>query len=419
MKYLRMLVMVLFLFSPQRAISASDGTYNALRLFSDVLEEIESSYVEEVRTQELIEKAVMKMVDSLDPHSALLSPKDHDELKEDTKGKFSGVGLVLSIRDEKLVVVSPIEGSPAGKAGIDHGDIITSIAGEKTEGLTMDEAVKLMRGPRGSLVKLTVRKKGSGKEASYTLRRDEIPLRSVAHFEMKPGFPLVAISSFNDGTSEELRKALRAHEAQGEIKGLVLDLRDNPGGILQQAVEVVDLFIEKGVIVSIEGRDKEQKQMWQAGESDVARSFPMVVLINGGSASASEIVAGALKDHKRALILGTTSFGKGSVQNIISLSNGYGLKLTVALYYTPSGASIQARGIVPDVELPYQALEFEANEEGVTERDLPNHITLPDAKGGSELPKAPPQFRYDNQVQRALELLISRDIFGISKASGL
>lgn len=419
MKPLSILAMALCLLLPQGAFAAKDGTYNALRLFSDVLEEIEANYVEETDAEKLIEKAVGKMVGSLDPHSALLPPKAHDDLKEDTRGKFSGVGLVLSIREGQLVVVSPIEGSPASRAGIEHGDIITTIAGEKTAGLTMEEAVNLMRGPRGSVVKLTVLHKESGQESAYSLRRDEIPLQSVVHFEMKPGFPMVAISSFNEGTSRDLEKALEAHEAHTPIKGMILDLRDNPGGILQQAVEVVDLFLESGVIVSIAGRDKSQKQVWRAAESETLRSFPMVVLLNGGSASASEIVAGALKDHKRALVLGTTSFGKGSVQNIITLSNGYGLKLTVALYFTPSGESIQAKGIVPDVQLPYQELSLEDASQSITERDLPNHIALPEKKGDSPLPQPPEQLKYDNQVQRALELLVSQDIFGSVRASGM
>lgn len=405
------LILVLFLL-PVGATAAENGTYRNLRIFTDVIEEIERSYVDEPDTEQLIEEAIKGMVDSLDPHSALLPPQAHSELREDTRGRFSGVGLVLSIRNEKLTVVSPIDGSPAKDAGIRSGDVIIAIDDEKTATLTMEESIHLMRGVRGSMVTLTVLQKKGGKEVRVTLRRDDIPLQSVAHYELKPGFPFIAVTSFNEHTARDFEAALVAHEAKGPVKGLVLDLRDNPGGILQQAVDLVDLFLSEGVIVSIKGRAKEQRQVWRATTEKTVRRFPVVVLINGGSASASEIVAGALKDHKRGLILGTTSFGKGSVQNIIPLSDGYGLKLTVALYYTPSGVSIQAKGIVPDVELPFQEMAFAAEEKPMTERDLPNHIKASPGDDDEPLPQAPERLKRDNQVQRALELLLSRDIFG-------
>lgn len=407
------LVMVLVgLLLPVCATATENGTYRNLRIFTDVIEEIERSYVEEPNSEQLIEEAIKGMVNSLDPHSALLPPKAHSELREDTTGRFSGVGLVLSVRDEKLTVVSPIDGSPAKTAGIRTGDVIIAIDDQKTSTLTMEESINLMRGVRGSMVTLTVLQKKGGKELRVTLRRDEIPLQSVAHYELKPGFPFIAVTSFNDSTARDFENAILAHEAKGTIKGLVLDLRDNPGGILEQAVDMVDLFIEDGVIVSIKGRSKEQRQVWRATTEKPLRSFPVVVIVNGGSASASEIVAGALKDHKRALILGTTSFGKGSVQNIIPLSDGFGLKLTVALYYTPSGVSIQAKGIVPDVELPFQEMAYTPEEKPMAERDLPNHIESREEADDEPLPQAPERLKRDNQVQRALELLLSRAIFG-------
>lgn len=406
-------VLVLFcLLLPHRAPAADNGTYRNLRIFTDVMEEIERNYVEEPNSEKLIEEAVKGMVNSLDPHSALLPPQAHSELRDDTRGRFSGVGLVLSIRNDKLTVVSPIDGSPAKTAGIRNGDVIIAIDDRKTASMTMEESITLMRGPRGSMVTLTVLQNKGGKEMRVTLRRDEIPLQSVAHYELKPGFPFIAVTSFNESTASDFEKALLAHEAKGAVKGLVLDLRDNPGGILQQAVDLADLFITDGVIVSIKGRAQEQRQVWRATAEKPVRNFPVVVLINGGSASAAEIVAGALKDHKRALILGTTSFGKGSVQNIIPLSDGYGLKLTVALYYTPSGVSIQAKGIVPDVELPFQEMAFTPEEKPMAESDLPNHI-VPRQKADDEpLPAAPERLKRDNQVQRAMELLLSRNIFG-------
>ena len=406
-------VMVLVgLLIPFYASAADDGTYRNLRIFTDVIEEIERSYVEEPDSEKLVEEAIKGMVDSLDPHSTLLTPQVHSDLRDDTRGHFSGVGLVLSMRDDELTVVSPIGGSPAEEAGVRNGDVIIAIDDQKTSTLTMAEAIELMRGVRGSQVALTVLQKKGGKEVRVTLRRDDIPLQSVAHYELKPGFPFVAVTSFNESTAIDFEKALLAHEAKGTVKGLVLDLRDNPGGILQQAVEMVDLFLSDGVIVSIKGRSEEQRQVWRASNEKLVRTYPVVVLVNGGSASASEIVAGALKDHKRALILGTTSFGKGSVQNIISLSDGYGLKLTVALYYTPSGTSIQAKGIVPDVELPFQELSFSPEEQPMAERDLPNHIEVRESTDDAPLPQAPERLKHDNQVQRALELLLSRDIFG-------
>ena len=406
-------VMVLVgLLIPFYASAADDGTYRNLRIFTDVIEEIERSYVEEPDSEKLVEEAIKGMVDSLDPHSTLLTPQVHSDLRDDTRGHFSGVGLVLSMRDDELTVVSPIGGSPAEEAGVRNGDVIIAIDDQKTSTLTMAEAIELMRGVRGSQVILTVLQKKGGKEMRVTLRRDDIPLQSVAHYELKPGFPFVAVTSFNESTAVDFENALLAHEAKGAVKGLVLDLRDNPGGILQQAVDMVDLFIADGVIVSIKGRAEEQRQVWRATDEKTVRTYPVVVLVNGGSASASEIVAGALKDHKRALILGTTSFGKGSVQNIISLSDGYGLKLTVALYYTPSGTSIQAKGIVPDVELPFQELSFSPEEHPMAERDLPNHIEARESTDDAPLPQAPERLKHDNQVQRALELLLSRDIFG-------
>ncbi len=410
-RFLYLMVFVSLL-GPFPVWSAEDGTYRNLRIFADVLQEIERRYVETPDSEQLIEAAIKGMVNSLDPHSALLPPRAHRDLQDDTRGHFSGVGLVLSIREDKLVVVSPIEGSPAKEAGVRSGDVIIAIDGQKTATLSMEESTTLMRGARGSEVALTVLRKKDGKEMVITVRRDDIPLQSVSHYELKPGFPFVVVTSFNESTARDFETALALHESRGPVKGLVVDLRDNPGGILQQAVEMVDLFISEGVIVSIKGRGQEQSQVWRATGEKPVRAYPMVVLINGGSASASEIVAGALKDHKRALILGTTSFGKGSVQNIISLSDGFGLKLTVALYYTPSGRSIQAKGIVPDVELPFQEMAFVSDDASMTERDLPNHIEVRETVHEVPLPQAPDRLHRDNQVQRALELLFSRDIFG-------
>lgn len=421
-----------------RDLSAnSEETYKGLKLFSDVLEMVEKNYVDPVETDKLIQKAIQGMVHSLDPHSSFLPPEAFEELKVDTKGEFGGLGIVITIQKGVLTVISPIEGTPAHEAGVLAGDKIIKVDGESTQDMALWEAVKKMRGPKGTTVEITIARDGVSAPINFKLVRDIIPIVSVKSHVLKPGYGYIRVTNFQDNTKDELLKALQEMEAgEKKIKGLVLDLRDNPGGLLDQAAQVTDVFLEKGDIVTIKGRLKRHTKVYKAHVNTVKRDFPMVVLINGGSASASEIVAGALQDHKRALLLGTTSFGKGSVQTVETLRDGYGLKFTIARYYTPSGRSIQAQGIVPDLVVKQRILDTKDAADGeaglLKEKDLKNHLEA-EPHNGDETPVKPDQkskakpkkrsaglrhgpldpqmLNADNQVVRALEILVSYDIF--------
>ncbi len=420
-----------------RDLSANnEETYKGLKLFSDVIELIEKNYVDPVETKDLIQKAIQGMVNSLDPHSSFLPPEAFEELKVDTKGEFGGIGIEITMQKGVLTVISPIEGTPAYKAGVMAGDKIIKVDGKSTQDLMLWQAVKMMRGPKGTSVVITVVREGAAQPLDFKLVRDIIPIESVKSATLKPGYGYVRIRNFQENTTTDLENALKVLESKdGGLKGLVLDLRDNPGGLLDQAVEVSDVFLESGEIVSIKGRVKRNTKSYQAHPNKVKHNYPMVVLINGGSASASEIVAGALQDQKRALILGTTSFGKGSVQTVETLRDGYGLKFTIARYYTPSGRSIQAQGIVPDVMLKYQPQGIDTTEDNeetlLKERDLKNHLEAEPFKpseekkidGEKQEKKGKEQIRRlhgpldvetlqsDNQVMRALEILLSYNIF--------
>lgn len=378
-QFLRQMTLCLLLsfliYKPVSVHAETEAVYENLIIFSDVINEIEKSYVDPVRTDDMIIKAVQGMVRGLDPHSAYLEPDEYAALKDDTRGEFSGIGVVMVIRDDILTIVSPIEGSPAYKAGIIAGDVIVKVNGEPTHDMSITEAVNRIKGKKGTALTLTILRDNET-YINFELVRDDIPIISVRSRALKPGYGYISISNFNNKTSDDLRDALEKLESSTPpMAGLVLDLRGNPGGLLNQAVDVADMFIDEGVIVTIKGRQERETQIWKAHEDSVGRDYPVVVLINGGSASASEIVAGALQDHKRALILGTTSFGKGTVQNIREFTNGAALKLTVARYYTPSGKSIQAEGIVPDLELPYTVLgSDEKKRKMVKESDLKNHL---------------------------------------------
>lgn len=420
-----------------RGLSAgSEETYKGLKLFSDVIELVEKNYVDEVDTQKLIQKAIQGMVRSLDPHSSLLPPEAFEELQVDTHGEFGGIGIVITMDKRVLTVISPIEGTPAYRAGIRAGDKIIKVDGIATQDMELWEAVKKMRGPKGTNVVITIFREGSPEPIDFKLERDLIPIESVKWITMKPGYGYIWITNFRDNTTDDLVRALEELESEKEsLKGLIVDLRDNPGGLLNQAVEISDLFLDEGEIVSIKGRQDKHTKVFKAQPNEIERPYPIVVLINGGSASASEIVAGALQDNKRALILGTTSFGKGSVQTVETLRGGYGLKFTIARYYTPSGRSIQAKGIEPDIAVKHHFLDIKETAEEDTllkERDLRNHLdaepekkekkeTEPDTKKKNKAPlrrntsrHGPLKFENlesDNQVMRALEILVSYDIF--------
>ncbi|MEE4608906.1 MAG: S41 family peptidase [Desulfobacteraceae bacterium] len=361
-----------------------EGIYQGLKTFTDVLEIIEKNYVDEVDSKELIEKAIDGMVSGLDPHSALLPPEAYEDLKIDTRGEFTGIGISISLRDDMITVVAPIEGTPAYAAGVKAGDRIVAVDGKATRDLR--EAVKMMRGPKGTHVTVTIVREGVPDPIDFDLVRDVIPIQSVHSLLLKPGYGYVWVTHFRDQTVDDLQKALATLDtADAPLKGLVLDMRDNPGGLLPQAIQLADLFLERGNILSIRGRIKRHTKSFDAHPDADPPRYPIVVLINGGSASASEIVAGALQDHHRALILGTTSFGKGSVQTVENLGDGYGLKLTIARYYTPSGRSIQAKGIEPDIVVqpltPEEAAAAEFEDRHISEKDLRNHL---DAEGLEE-----------------------------------
>jgi carboxyl-terminal processing protease len=362
----------------------NDDVYKDIELFTEVLRQVEENYVEPEDTKKLIDGAIKGMMQSLDPHSSYMTKEENDDLRIETQGSFMGVGMQITVRDNVLTVIAPIEDTPAFKAGIKAGDKIIMINDKTTLDMTSSEAVKLIRGPKGSSVKLTISRKGVDKPLVFNIVRDVIPLQSVRGYRLGYDIGYVRITNFQGNTTDELLSTLDKLEKEGPVKGIILDLRDNPGGLLTQAVGVSDVFLESGIIVSTRGRIKEQDMVESATKSDSDRTYPMVVVVNGGSASASEIVAGALKDNKRALILGTRTFGKGSVQTILPLSDGSGLRLTTARYYTPSGRSIQVSGIEPDIEMEYAPYE-EKNEEEMPqfmrEADLENHMTNEDAEG--------------------------------------
>jgi carboxyl-terminal processing protease len=420
-----------------RDLSAkSEDAYEELKIFSDVIELIEREYVDEVDTKELIQKAIQGMVQSLDPHSSLLPQEAFEDLQIDTKGKFTGIGIHITMQDGFVTVISPIEDTPAYKAGIKARDRIIKVDGKPTKDLR--EAVNMMRGPKGTSVEVTILREGVKQPLEFELIRDVIPIQSVKSIILKPGYGFIRLSNFTGTTTTEMEKALRKMESSKDpLKGLVLDLRNNGGGLLNQSLKVTDLFLDEGKILSIKGRNSKNTKVFNASSSRVKRDYPLVVLINGGSASASEIVAGALQDHKRALILGTTSFGKGSVQTVETLRDGSGLKLTIARYYTPSGRSIQATGIEPDIFLKHKILDPEESrgkEDGLLkEKDLVNHLEAePDTMSDEEEddsdkesqeksrrrevdfrvgPLKAETLQLDNQVMRALQLLEGYQIF--------
>lgn len=401
-------------------ISAKDNTpYKELEVFSDVLSLIQSNYVEDVDPKELIEHAIEGMVNGLDPHSAYLPPEAFEELQVDTKGEFGGIGIVITKKDGKITVISPIEGTPAHEVGIETGDAIIGVDDKSTKDMSLWEAVKLMRGPVGEIVKITIYREGEKEPLIFKLKRDIIPIKTVKYAQLQKGYGYVMITSFKEKTLEELQEAIGILASREELKGLVIDLRSNPGGLLDQAVGVSDYFLESGTIVSIKGRLEANTTEYTASLDGTEGEYPIVVLINGGSASASEIVAGALQDHKRAILLGTASFGKGSVQTVRPLKNGSALKYTIARYYTPSGRSIQAEGIKPDITLEYikPSKEEEKHIEVLKEKDLENHLEAEHHEKDKKV-KEPAELlhskdikmeyvKQDNQIQHALNILVS------------
>ena len=326
-----------------------EETYKQLELFANVLSMLQENYVEPINTKDLIEGAINGLLLSLDPHSSYMKPESFQELKDETHGSFTGIGIEITMRDGILTIVSPIEGTPADQAGLKAKDMIVKIDGDPTKEMTPMDAIKKLRGPKGSKVTISIHREGWREVKDFTLTRDIIPIQSVKSFFLEPGLAYTRITNFQSQTTTDYKKALKDLEAVHPIKGLILDLRNNPGGLLDQAVSIADIFIDEGLIVSTRGRTPEQNMTFKAHGNGGQGKYPMVVLVNGFSASASEIVTGALKDHKRATIIGTTTFGKGLVQTIVDLGNGAALKLTTAVYLTPNGTNINKKGITPDI----------------------------------------------------------------------
>jgi carboxyl-terminal processing protease len=418
----------------RRAQALSDDTYNELQTFANVLAIVQKNYVEPVTTKELINGAITGMLASLDPHSAYLTPDLYRDLQIETRGSFGGLGIEITIRDGILTVVSPIDDTPAYHAGIKANDQIIKIDNDFTKDMTLTDAVKEMRGPQGSKVTLLIHRAGVPELFDVTLKRDVIKIASVKDKELKGGYGYVRISTFQEGTAESVQTALDKFRKSdnGHMKGVVLDLRDNPGGLLDQAVRVSDEFLDGGMIVYTEGRTEGQEQKYFSHQKKDFTDYPMVVLVNGGSASASEIVAGALQDQGRAIIEGTQTFGKGSVQTILPLDDHSALRLTTARYFTPNGRSIQAVGISPDVDVPLpkptlamllQQPDTSIDEEPtVRESDLPHHFKngqgkhTPANQPGTSNPAAPanpagqtsaakPAKETDIQLAKAIEIL--------------
>ncbi len=407
-----------------KEIAPSALPLDELRTFTEIYSRIKSDYVESVDDKKLLADAIQGMLSGLDPHSSYLDAESFKDMRVETEGQFGGLGIEVTMENGFVKVVSPIEDTPAAKVGLKPGDLVIKLDDKAVKGMTLTEAVRLMRGKPGSDIVLTVVREGESKPLKFTLTRAVIKIQSVKNKLLESGFGYVRITQFQAATEKNLADAIRKLEKESgsSLKGLVLDLRNNPGGVLNAAVGVSDAFLEKGLIVYTEGRVNDSRLKFNAQPGDLLHGAPMVVLINGGSASASEIVAGALQDHKRAVIMGTKSFGKGSVQTILPVSNGSALKITTARYYTPNGRSIQASGIEPDILAEEAKVTKSEAGERLREADLMRHLESPETpkkeekKKDADKKKDEPVSRNlpntdDYQVQEALNLLKGVAIF--------
>lgn len=418
----------------QAAISQDqrEATYRQLEIFANVLSILQENYIDDIDANETIDGAISGMLLSLDPHSSYLTAEDFSELQDETRGNFSGIGIEITIRDGILTIISPIEGTPADLAGLKAKDLIVKINGAATKNMPSMEAIKQLRGPKGSKVTISVYRDGWQELKEFTIVRDIISLNSVTGLFLEPGFAYIRITNFQGHTTKDVKQLLIELEQKKHIKGLILDLRNNPGGLLDQAISISDIFLEEGLVVYTKGRIQEQNMTFQAHANNGKNQYPLVILVNEGSASASEIVAGAIQDHKRGVIVGTQTFGKGSVQTILPMPGGSGLRLTTARYYTPNGRSIQAKGIEPDVEVPQIVyVEKETKETALPnflrEVDLKNHIlngnektkkkvkdpSVSTTKGTStkEQKTVADRLKRDNQLRTALNILKSLNLY--------
>jgi carboxyl-terminal processing protease len=410
--------------------------YNQLTLFGDVLEQVRRNYVDAPSDKELIEAALSGMMASLDPHSAYLPPKNFEDMQVETKGEFGGLGIEVTMENGLVKVIAPIDDTPASRAGMRPNDLISELDGKPVLGLTLSEAVDLMRGEKGKPITLTVLREGEKEPLEMTIIRDTIRIRAVRTRVEGPdkNIAYIRLTTFNSQTTKNLKKAFNALPAEigkNNLAGFIIDLRNNPGGLLREAISVSDTMLDRGEIVSTRGRNEDDSSRFSARRGDMARGLPIVVMINGGSASASEIVAGALQDHHRAVIMGTPSFGKGSVQSIMPLGNDGALRMTTARYYTPSGRSIQAKGITPDIFAEQQLPEELQGREGRREADLRGALDGQNIDGASnndapetdEEPKRKNPIAYipgepedDKQLQDAIQLLIGLQKSAAGKA---
>ncbi len=421
----------------------SSDDYKILKTFTDVIGLVEKNYVEPVNLDSLVEGAIKGMLVVLDPHTSYMNKELYKSLKEETAGEFGGLGIEINVKDGTLTVVSPIEDSPAFRAGVKAGDQIVKIADEFTKNLSLEDAVKKMRGPKGTSIKIFVSRKGRKDLLPITIVRDVIKVKSVRYRRLGADYGYIRLAQFQDGSSAEFHEALEklGGEEGKKLKGLIVDVRNDPGGLLNEAIRISDLFLKEGVVVYTEGRLESQKQKYYAHDDGSEPEYPIILLINEGSASASEIVAGALQDHKRALIMGKQSFGKGSVQTVLPMEDGDALRLTTALYYTKNGRSIQAEGIKPDIEVDFKGPE-EDKKAGVLlprikEKDLPGAIKNPLKDDNKVVPPMTPSeempedqevqepmtmktfmemdlnelLKLDNQIAEALKLLKTWDTF--------
>ena len=424
------------------------STYQQLETFANVLSILQENYVDDINAKKVMEGAISGMLLSLDPHSSYLKPEDFKDLQEETEGNFSGIGIEVTIEEGILTVVSPIAETPADRAGLKAKDLIIKIDGEATQNMNPMDALKKLRGPEGTKVILAVHREGWEELKEFTLIRDTIPLHSVKESFLEPGLAYIRITNFQSQTTKDVKDALQKLQKQHPINGLILDLRNNPGGLLDQAVSVTDIFLDEGLVVYTKGRVREQNMTFQAHSNGGKNLFPLVVLVNEGSASASEIVTGAIQDHKRGIIVGAKTFGKGSVQTILPLPEGAGLRMTTARYYTPNGRSIQATGITPDVLVPLVVGEEKTKKSTspviIKEADLRNHIPNPnqleepdqtpapkqkqapilqnepestEKPAGATDPSDNPDVRLekDNQLRSALNILKSLNIYSTAK----
>tara|TARA_A100001011_G_C14253271_1_gene818879 strand:+ start:408 stop:1547 length:1140 start_codon:yes stop_codon:yes gene_type:complete len=347
-----------FIFLIELSTSSENEIYKKIDLFGEVLEKINKEYVDEVNPSESMDSAINGLLQSLDPYSAYMSPETFDEMQTETSGKFGGLGIEVSMESGIVKVISPIDDTPASKAGIKAGDYIIKINNIQVQGKSLSEAVDLMRGPVGSPIELTIRRRGAKKALTFNIVREIIQIRSVKSDLIENNIGYIRLTSFNENSSKQIQKEIKKLEENENVNSYILDLRNNPGGLLSQAIKISDFFLDNGEIVSTKSRKTSENKKWFATKGDITNGKTLIVLINYGSASASEIVAGALKDHKRAIILGENSFGKGSVQSIIPLKNKGAIRLTVAKYYLPSGKSISEVGVLPDIEIDEESDEF-------------------------------------------------------------